>query len=321
MQLKVNSTEFWNSFKYTLFMQQIYCISQFYRRPNQTFVSVRSKFWFYLNIFLFFGILCGGILTNFDKSWKFQFTVKIDSYLWKFIGVSEAIATTVIYTVTMFSIKNTTNLQIDFLHKIYSVDVILIENYHKIIQYSALKCYNVIFLIIFIGYYTIGLILIICTILSTSATVKFGIFAYILPYIYQFSLSTLIGFCYINYVNMIRIRFRILKEIAYEWNLYENIEILENRNKNNNILIIFETYQMICDAIELLNKSLGDVVFYQILHDFTIITMILYFMCWTALSKSNVKIFLLSLLTFWISQFIIKVCVEAIIAELTIQEV
>lgn len=307
----------WDALKPTMILQRVYCISPFQRVGNLLKPSLISSVYGLVSAILYYTILVysaylivetGNIVPFFQKS-----------YLWAVIGGFEMIFNNVGFIVSMFLCEFKKHQQLSFLNQIFVIDEIITKDFRMKIGYKSLYLKNIGAVLLCLIYYT-GLTLFVLYFLHGYGLTSIGLYIFAFLYEYEQMCSATMSVTYINYVLLVRERFRILKLIQIKLaNQSEAGNIQSNLLKTSKLLL---TYKDLCSLIELLNDNFGVMLIIRIAHDFTLTTSQVYLISWVFMDSTVTnKIELATCIAFWMIPNLVKIGLTTVSAELTVKEV
>lgn len=306
----------WDALKPTMILQRVYCISPFQRVGNLLKPSLISSVYGFVSVILYYALMVysaylvikiGNVVPFFQKS-----------YLWAVIGGFEVLFNNAGLIVLLVLCEFKKNQQLSFLNQIFDIDEVIKKDFQIEISYQSLYFKNVAAVLLCLLYYS-GLTIFVLYFLYGYGLTSFGVYIFAFLYLYEQICSGTMSLSYINYVLLIRERFKILKNIQIQ------LTDQSPARKQSSLLVIsklFLTYKDLCSLIELVNDNYGIVLIVRIAHDFTLTTSQVYLIIWVFID-SNVtnKIELVTCVTLWMIQNIVKICLTTLSAELAVKEV
>lgn len=302
----------WDALKPTMIFQRVYCISPFQRVGNLLEPSLISSIYGLFSVILYYALMgysayliikVGNVVPLFQKS-----------YIWAVIGGFEILFNNVGLIVLMILSEFKKKQQLSFLNQIYVIDETIKREFRMDmeIKYKSLYLQNVAAVLLCLIYYE-GLTVCVLYFLYGYGLTSSGLYIFAFLYQYEQISSGTMSLTYINYVLLIRERFRILKNIQVQ---------LTNESNVLKISKLFLTYKDLCSLIELVNDNYGITLIIRIAHDFTLTTSQVYLISWVFMDSSVTnKIELIMCITLWMIQNIVKIGFTTLSAELTVKEV
>lgn len=241
------------------------------------------------------------------------------SYLWAVIAGFEILFNNVGFIVSMILCECKKKRQLSFLNQIFDIDEVIKNDFRMEIRYKNLYVNNIVAVLLCLIYYE-GLTAFVLYFLYHHGLTSFGLYVFAFLYQYEQICSGMLSLSYINYVLLLRERFRILKDIQIE-STNESTTIANPSNVAR-ISKLFLTYKQLCSLVELINDNYGIMLIIRIAHDFTLTTSQVYLISWVFMD-SNVtnKVELIACVAFWMIQNIVKIGLTALSTELTVKEV
>lgn len=306
----------WDALKPTMFLQRVYCISPFQRVGNLLEPSLISSIHGLISVILYYALLVYSACLIIENGNVVPFFRK--SYLWAVIGGFEMLFNNAGLIVLMILCALKKNQQLTFLNQIYDIDKIITKEFRMEIRYNSLYLRNIAAVFLCLIYYT-GLAVLVLYFLNEYGLTSFGLYVFAFLYQYEQIYSGTMSLTYINYVLLIRERFTILKNIQIQ---------LTNESAasyESNVLMtskLFLTYKDLCSLIELVNDNYGIILIIRTAHDFTLTTSQVYLISWVFMDSAVAnKIELVTCITLWMIQNIVKIGLTTLSAELTVKEV
>lgn len=306
----------WDSLKPTMILQRVYCISPFQRVGNLLRPSLILSIYGIISLIVYYILLVystfliikfGNVLPFFQKS-----------YLWAVIGGFEILFNNAGFVVLIILSEFKKNQQLSFLNRIYEIDMVIAKDFQSEMKYRNLYLKNILAVLLCLIYYG-GLTTFVLLFLHGFGLTSFGLYMFAFLYQYEQICSGTMSLTYINYVLLIRERFRILKNVQIQ---LTNESSIGNKSNLFKISKLFLTYKDLCSLIELINDNYGIMLIIRIAHDFTLTTSQVYLISWIFMDSSVTnKTELVVCITLWMIQNIVKIGLTTLSAELTIKEV
>lgn len=306
----------WDALKPTMILQRVFCISPFHRVGNLLRPSLISSIYGLVSLILYYAVMVysahliiqnGNIVPLFHKS-----------YLWAVIGGFEMSFNNVGLVVLIVLCEFKKNQQLSFLNQMYEIDEVIMKDFRMEICYRNLYLKNIAAVLLCLIYYE-GLTAFVLYFLYGYGLTSFGLYIFAFLYQYEQICSGTMSLTYINNVLLVKERFRILKNIQIQLTKESTV-----RNESNVLKIskLFLTYKDLCSLIELVNDNYGIMLIIRIAHDFTLTTSQVYLISFVFMD-SNVtnRIELVTCITLWMIQNIVKIGVTTVSAESTVKEV
>lgn len=302
----------WDALKPTMILQRVYCISPFQRVGNRLKPSLISSIYGLASIVLYYILMVYSAYLITKSENILPFFRK--SYLWAVIGGFELLFNNVGLTVLIVLCELKKNKQLSFLNRIYEIDEVIRRDFRTVIRYENLYMENCVAVFTCLIYYE-GLTAFVLYFLYGHRLTSTGVYVFAFLYQYEQICSGTISLTYINYVRLVRDRFKILKNLQID---------LTNESTTNVIKTskLFLTYKDLCSLIELVNDNYGIVLILRIAHDFTLTTCQVYLITWVFMDSALTNKFeLVACITLWMIQNIVKIGLTTLSAELTVREV
>ncbi len=310
---KMTKLNLWDALKPTLILQRVYCISPFQRVGNILKPSLLSSIYGLVSVILYYGFLVysghliikiGNVLPFFQKS-----------YLWAVIGGFEIVFNNAGFIILVALCELKKKQQLSFLNRIYEIDEVIKKFFRMEIQYKSLYLNNIAAIILCFIYYE-GLIAFVLYFSYKFGLTSAGLYLFAFLYQYEQVCVGTVSLTYINYVFLVRERFRIIKNIQ--------IKLTEESSQSNaqKVSKLFLTYKDLCSLIELVNDNYGIMLIIRIAHDFTLTTSQVYLISWVFMDSSVTNKFeLAACIALWMIQNIVKIGLTTLSAELAVKEV
>lgn len=306
----------WDALKPTMILQRVYCISPFRRVGNLLKPSLLLSIYGFVSLIAYYILMVYSALLIIEIGNVLPFFQR--SYLWAVIGGFEILFNNFGFVVLMILSEFKKNQQLSFLNRIYDVDVVMAKEFQSEMMYKNLYFKNILAVLLCLIYYE-GLTVFVLLFLHGYGLTSLGLYTFAFLYQYEQICSGTMSLTYINYVLLIRERFRILKNVQIQLTNEFSIGNKSNLFKTSKL---FLTYKDLCSLIELINDNYGIMLIIRIAHDFTLTTSQVYLISWIFMdSQVSNKIELVVCITLWMIQNIVKIGLTTLSAELTVKEV
>lgn len=313
------ASNLWTSLKYTLFLQQIYCLSPFYLAGKRLHTTWRTRAYTYTYLMAYLAILAASIFYLRTFSYLKEFLPA--GFLWIALSGFEFAFTNVSFVLIVITLDINKGHQIDFLHRVAGVDARLYRHFNVHVDFQHLRQFNGFAWVVMAIYYQ-GLAILISIVLWRSNR------AALVPFVFTYHLeqATASGltFLVVNYALLLRVRFAVLRGIHYAL-LYQFEVAGDRRHKDvvlRHISVVLQAFKELTDLVQVLNKAFGLVALIRLAHDFTLLNSQLYLLFWIVRdTQTQHKYLYVIVVLVWMLPNIIKIGCTSAVMEKVLSEV
>lgn len=184
--------------------------------------------------------------------------------------------------------------QMAFLNRVNRIDKQLMKQLNIDLEYEKLRRSNILSMCVIAILYVVIISIDAIIIIDNSILFELSSLGLVLNYLLDVTTSGLCSFTYINYIEIVRVRFVKLnatiksilsRKLDIEGN--DKLKTLITLQKTNEILCLTRFYKDLCSCIIDLNGIFGVIMVVTICHDFTLITSQLYLMFYIFVAVDN----------------------------------
>lgn len=186
--------------------------------------------------------------------------------------------------------------QMAFLNRMNRIDKQLMKQLNIDLEYEKLRRTNIFSMSVIAILYIVIISIDAAILFDNSVSFELSNFGLILNYLLDVTTSGFCSFTYINYIDIVRLRFVKLNEtiksiLSRKWDIEGNdkLKTLVTLQKTNEILCLTRFYKDLCSCIIDLNGIFGVIMVVTICHDFTLITSQLYLIFYIFVAVDNHK--------------------------------
>lgn len=313
------TTNLWTSLKYTLFLQQIYCLSPFNLAGQRLHTSWRTRAYTYAYLTTYLAILAASIFYLRTLTYLKQFLPA--GFLWIVLSGFEFVFTNVSFVLIVVTLDIGKGHQMDFLRRVAAVDARLHRHYNVHVDFQRLRQCNDFAWVVMAIYYQ-GLAILISIVVWRSNR------AALIPFVFTYHLeqATASGltFLLVNYAFLLRARLAVLRGI-HNALLEQFEEAVDRRQKDvvlRHIAVVLQAFKELSDLVQVLDKAFGLVALIRLAHDFTLLNSQLYLLFWIVRDTQTQYTYLYVIVVLvWMMPNVIKIGCTSAAMEMVLGEV